>query len=68
MKQYRLIKFKVDGRHCLTECPNDMKAKFSITAAFVASAWCENVCPHYRGTSGKRVKCSFGIDDKMRVM
>lgn len=59
MKQYRLIKF---WAICIYRT-ND-KGEHNV---FAFSTSCQ-ACPHYRGTSGKRVKCAWGIDDKRRVM
>lgn len=57
MKPYRLVKFDVEETLAKTQCPYREHIK-------VFSASCRMACPHYRGTSGKRVKCGFGIDDK----
>lgn len=57
MKQYRLIKFDIG-------CPNGFcYCGVVILPIDVGSPDCKK-CPHYRGTSGQRVKCSFGIDEQ----
>lgn len=63
MKQYRLIKFETRNYNFITPCPYDEDTEFRM-APRVYSIGCRDGCPHYRGTSGQRVKCSFGIDDK----
>lgn len=74
-QQYRLIDYETqktntDLLQCVTPCPHgwtgDGWDAFDYPA-HVGSGAC-NHCPHYRGTSGKRVKCAYGIDDKRRVM
>ena len=63
--KYSLIKFETKhwrgiGDETTTEC-------LFFKTVMVNSFTCKN-CYNYRGTSGQRVKCAYGIDDKRRVM
>jgi hypothetical protein len=57
MKEYKLIKFELDG-NCLTPCPYGLKG---VGRIMVYSGSCQD-CKHNKGKVKKQVKCSFEYD------